>query len=687
MSDVTTIADLAAYHDAVDRALRASADYYANGASALDDDAFDSLLRGIVAFEALHPDNVRPDSPAGKVAGGVMSGTVTHTVRMLSLDNVFSEETLAERVASVERRIGRQVQRWTVAVKLDGLALAVRYEQGRLVRLLTRGDGITGEDMSHAIGSPMLTLVGLPDRLARPVSLEVRGEVLATRDQFEQANLARTGAGGAPFANARSAAVGSLRTQDRTYPVALTFYAYGVLPRGDEAGVAEEENTSFVAAMEEVAGLGVNTIADTPAGLAVCHTAGEIQTQVNAIGLMRGDLPFGIDGAVIRVDSPDDARDAGESSRAPRWAVAYKFAAESKTTQLLEVIWAVGRTGVIAPTARLAPVQVDGSEIEFATLHNPSIIAQLGLLIGDTVEVIKAGDVIPRVQAPVVELRTGDETPIVIPPVCPSCGGEIDKSQERWRCLQGRVCGALPAIEYAIARDQLDIESLGGMRIRHLIAEKLIEDFADVFTLTRDQLMALEGMADVSVDKLLGAIETARTRDLSRVFCALGVLGTGRSMSRRIARHFGTMQAIRNADVEAVQQVEGIGPKKAEVIVAELAQIGPLIDKLVAAGVNMTEPGALPQTADGDDGPMLPLAGMTICVTGAMTGPLETYTRNAMNDLIERLGGKASSSVSKTTTLLVAAAASGSKHTNAVKLGVQIETPEQFARRMEGHLA
>ena len=312
----------------------------------------------------------------------------------------------------------------------------------------------------------------------------------------------------------------------------------------------------------------------------------------------------------------------------PAWAIAYKLPATEKITKLIAVEWNTGRTGIIAPRAVLEPVELDGSVVTYATLHNVADITRRGLMLGDSVTVYKAGDVIPRVEAPVVHLRTGDERPIEIPQACPSCGDTIDTSQERWRCVRGRQCRAIASIAYAVGRDTLDIEGLAENRIQQMLDAGLIVDFADLFFLTREQLLDLERMGETSTDNLLAAIERAKGQPLSRVFCALGVRGTGRSMSRRIARHFGSMDAVRTADAEAIQAVEGIGPEKSPVVVAELIELADLIDKLVKAGVTMTEPGWTPPAdpaadLEASDTSALPLAGMSVVVTGAMSGALE----------------------------------------------------------------
>ncbi|WP_405837127.1 NAD-dependent DNA ligase LigA [Streptomyces sp. NBC_01518] len=687
------IVDAAAYAQAVEDAVKASAAYYAGGTSALDDDSYDRLVRGIAAWEAENPEQVLPDSPTGKVAGGAVEGDVPHTVAMLSLDNVFSAEEFTTWTASLARRIDHEVTRFSVEPKLDGLAIAARYTRGRLTRLITRGDGTAGEDVSHAIG----TIEGLPQELAEPVTVEVRGEVLMTTAQFEHGNEVRTAHGGQPFANPRGASAGTLRAKERAYTVPMTFFGYGLLPLADTdadlaARLAELAHSDL---MTQAAAYGVNTTATTDVPGVTAGTVEEVLARVQEIAALRAQLPFGIDGIVIKADLAADQRAAGSGTRAPRWAIAYKLPAVEKITRLLEVEWNVGRTGIIAPRAVLEPVEIDGATITYATLHNPGDITRRDLRLGDHVMVHRAGDVIPRIEAPVAHLRTGEEQPIVFPEVCPRCGSAIDTSELRWRCEQGRNCHLVAALSYATGRDQLDIEGLGHTRVVQLVDAGLVADLADLFALTREQLLGLERMGETSTDNLLAALTTAKGQPLSRVLCALGVRGTGRSMSRRIARYFATMDEIRAADAEAMQRVDGIGTEKAPSIVAELAELAPLIDKLVAAGVNMTEPGATPPApitdeADGeeaaataDDGP---LSGMTVVVTGAMTGPLEKLSRNEMNELVERAGGRSSSSVSKKTTLVVAGENAGSKRTKAETLGIRLATPDEFAALIADYL-
>ncbi|WP_112135556.1 NAD-dependent DNA ligase LigA [Glycomyces dulcitolivorans] len=683
------LADEAAYLDAVARARQAADAYYGSGESGMDDDTYDRLLRGITAWEVEHPDLVAADSPTREVAAGVTSGDVEHAVRMLSLGNVFSEEDLRDWAASVERRLGgRAVAAWVVEPKLDGVALAARYREGKLVQLVTRGDGSTGEDVSHVIGD----LTGLPQELTEPVTVEVRGEVLMTEAQFAAANEARAAHGGAVFANRRNASSGSLRAKDRPYRVQQTFFAYDALTdpaHTSDPGLADLPHSELIGRLEE---LGLGTTLGTPVGTFACADLDEVLARITAIGTLRPDLPYELDGAVIKADLPADRAEAGFGSRTPHWATAYKYPAAQKITTLLAVEWSVGRTGVIAPRAVLEPVEVGGTTITYATLHNPADIRRRDLMIGDQVTVYRAGEVIPRVEGAMTTLRTGAEQVIEFPDACPRCGAGIDRSQERWRCERGRVCGQVEAIRYAVARDCLDIEGLGEKIVVQLVEKDLIEDFADLFTLTRGQLLDLDRMGEVSADKLVDAIAGAKTRPLNRVFCALGVLGTGRSMSLRIATYFGSMDAITAADAAALELVDGIGGEKAPVIVAEVAELAPVIAKLKAAGVNLDQPGWVPPAApdaesDAEPGEGLPLAGLAVVVTGGMSGPLADYTRTQMNELIARAGGKASSSVSKKTGLVVAGENAGSKLAKAADLGIETITPEQFAERIAEFLA
>ncbi|MEU8621597.1 NAD-dependent DNA ligase LigA [Streptomyces sp. NPDC048623] len=673
------LTDRSAYTRAVEQALAASAAYYGDGETALDDASYDALARGIAAYELAHPGHVRADSPTGKVGGGVAPvGEVAHTVAMLSLDNVFDAEGLVKWDASLARRIDHPVEGgYAVEPKLDGAALAARYRDGRLVQLVGRGNGTQGEDLSHAIGS----IAGLPAEVPGGVTVEVRGEVLLTREQFERANEIRAAHGAKPFSNPRNGTAGTLRAKDRPYTIETTFFAYGAVELdggGFLTGAGHE------AVMDQVAALGVQTTSATEIGLRVYATLTEAQARVEEIQRLRPGLPFGIDGVVVKANAHAEQQAAGSGTRHPHWAVAYKLPPVEARTRLLAVEWNVGRTGHIAPRAVLEPVEVDGSTVTYATLHNPAFIRNTGLKVGDTVVLYKAGDIIPRVEAPMVALRTGEETDIVLPEACPGCGGDIDTSGERWECAGGASggCGRLPSLRYAVGRDQLDIDGLGVTYLEALVEAGLVDDVADLFFLTREQLAEATG-SDKRADSLLDRLAKAKEQPLNRVFCALGVVRTGRTLSREIARHFGTMDAIRAATPDELTEVNKLPGANAPKIAAHIAALGPVIDKLVEAGVNMTEPG----TGDADGTGSKPLAGEAVVVTGGMHGPLAGRNRNEMNELIERAGGTASGSVSKKTTILVAGEGAGSKLAKAEQLGTRVLTEDEFAALVAEYLS
>ncbi|MET9464049.1 NAD-dependent DNA ligase LigA [Streptomyces sp. NPDC006544] len=667
------------YTAALQQLREASRAYYGGEDGLLDDAAYDGLRLAVLAWEAEHPDEVAQGSPTGLVGDGAAPvGDVAHTTRLLSLDNVFDPDGLLAWGASLTRRLGHEpAGGFTVEPKMDGAAVAARYRAGRLEQIITRGDGTHGEDVSHVIG----TIDGLPAQLPVPATFEVRGEVLFTQQQFETANETRTAHGAQVFANPRNGTAGTLRAKDRPYRLEMTFWAYGVVELDDV--VLAPPGATHAQALAAVARAGVRTTADTPAGLHVVATLAEAQQKVDEIAALRAGLPFGIDGVVIKADDAAEQAAAGFGSRFPYWAIAFKLPAVERQTVLKDVVWDVGRTGVLAPTAILEPVDIDGSTVTRATLHNPADIRRRDLHLGDTVTVYKAGDIIPRVQAAVIGRRPEGAPEVPLPTACPHCGGEIDKSQERWRCAKGSAC-ALPAlIEYAAGRDMLDIDGLGRTYVKALIESGDVTDVADLFTLTEEQLTTASGSTKRGA-KLAEQIAAAKSRPLSRVFCALGVLGTGRSMSRRIAAHFGTMEAVRQADAAAMQEVDGIGGEKAPVIVEQLVSLAPVIDKLIAAGVNMEEP-QQPETGGGG-----PLAGKTVVVTGKMSGPLASAGRSEMNALIEKAGGTPGSSVnSKTTYLVCAPSASGKPSSKAVKateLGVTVLTPEAFAELVTEYL-
>jgi DNA ligase (NAD+) len=662
VAEAEPLPTIEAYREAVEQVRAAAAAYYSGPDLVLDDAVYDALLARVAATEAAQPRWKEESSPTETVAaGGGVVGDVVHSEPMLSLDNVFGEDALHKWATRLDRVLGRPAAGYTVEPKIDGLAIAARYVDGELTLVATRGDGRAGEDVT----GQARRAVGLPTRLSEPATLEVRGEVFMTDADFAVANELRTGHGEPAFAHPRSAAAGTLRAQDRAYDAPLSFLAYAV--HGLDVG----EPVAHSAAMARLARMGVATTA----GMPVCATIDEVIAAVHALTAARGTLGYGVDGAVIKADQPADRAAAGSSSRAPRWGVAYKFPADTRTTTLLRIEVQVGRTGVITPVAILEPVQVSGVIVTSATLHNFDDLTRRNVRAGDTVFVRRAGDVIPEVTGAQLDLRPADSVPFEPPTDCPRCGGDIDRTQKRWRCTRGRACGAHESLAYYAARTSMDIEGLGDKIIDAVVGAGLVTDPADLYDLTVPALAALERLGAVSATKLVANIQASKTQSLSRLLTGLGVRMTGRSMSRRLARHFTTMDALLAATVDELQRVDGIGPERAVTIAAELVELTPIIRKLNDRDVNMTEPDVTPTSAE-----LLPLqrpdgTPMTVVVTGAVPG----LTRDEGNSAVERLGGRPASSVSKKTDLVIVGEGAGSKAAKATQLGIPTMPADEFA--------
>lgn len=663
-------------YDAAVADIRAAADRYYNSDQLLLDDAtYDALLARVAASETAHPDWVDDNSPTQTVAAGVgASGDVVHQPAMLSLDNVFDADELTAWAQRLDRVVGTLTGSYVVEGKLDGLAIAARYVDGNLTLIATRGDGSHGEDVTHAADQ----IAGLPATLTEPVTVEVRGEVYMDDVDFARANDIRADHGEPAFANPRNGAAGTLRASSRPYRLPLRFAAYGV---ADPTTLGTDTHTATLTRLTE---LGVATTATTAAGLTCVTTIDKVVEAIEMLAERRATLGFAIDGAVVKADSYRDQDEAGLSSRAPRWAIAYKYPAEERFTTLLEVTAEVGRTGVITPRARVTPVDVGGVTVEYATLHNWELLTARGYLLGDVVGIRRAGDVIPELLPPNLTRRNPDAVrPIPLPTACPRCGGDIDTSQARWRC-PNRTCGTAEAVRYWASRDAMDIDGLGETIINQLVAGGQVTDPADLYLLSVDQLAALDRVGPTLAAKLHSNIATSTGRPLARVVTALGIRGTGRSLSRRLAAHFGSLSALRNADAEMLCAVDGIGTGKAALIAAELLDLGPLIDRLAALGIpaptqpantvtsttNVTTSGTT--AAEGTSGQ--PLAGKTVCVTGSIPG----HTRTSAQELVEALGGRAASSVSRSTDIVVAGDGAGSKLAKAHSLGIPVWTPEQL---------
>ncbi|WIB65366.1 NAD-dependent DNA ligase LigA [Curtobacterium sp. MCBD17_040] len=655
------------YTDAIDQAKTAALAYYDGSDELMTDAEYDHLLDRIREYEKANPDDVVEHGLFTAVAAGVsVGGNVTYDVPMLSLDKVkdlADIESFVDRVAAA----GGTVR---LEAKFDGMAFNARYENGTLAQVSTRGDGVTGEDLTDNVMK--LHITGLPKQLGSALAdgvLNVRGELLMTRDDFEFSNANRVASGKPAFANPRNATAGSVRKSDLDYDVRLTFMAYDS-DRGIQDGNLE------------LAGF------TTSSGLDIAADSTDVIARVLAFGDERkaADFPYPTDGVVLKVVEPEVWAALGTTSRAPRWAVAYKYEAETAVSAVLDIIEGVGRTGNISYTAIFDPVTVDGSTISRATLHNPSIIAELGVGIGSVVQVFKANDIIPRVGR-VVENPEG-VTPYIPSDVSPS-GAPLDKSAVIWRSTDpADSIGAL--ISYAGSRDALDIDGFSTAIADALVSGErpLVNDLGDLFTLQFQQLANLSlGTTEKGTKRFLGGkvaekilanIDAAKAQPLNRVITALGIRKSGRTFGRRLANHFHTMDALLAATEEdfLTSGIEGVGPERAALFHEGFQRNRAVIDKLRAAGVNMGEE---PEQAAEETAAALPLAGMKVVISGALNGPLAGTSRNEANELVERMGGQSSGSVSKTTSLLVSSEVGTSKWQKATDLGVRIVTPEEFA--------
>lgn len=664
MKTPETITTRESYQEAVAALRAASRAYYQSDSLLMDDASYDVLMRAVAAAEEMHPE-WSAEASTTVAAGALEGGDVAHTSAMLSLDNAMNADELETWYSRLSKMLAATRFDLAVEPKLDGLAVTAQYVDGELVQVATRGDGTSGEDVTVRAG----VAKGLPANLPNPLSIEVRGEIIMTTADFETANALRAAVGKSPFVNKRNGAAGALRGQSQETSYPLTFACYGAYGH-------ERVEDDHVDAMNFVRSIGITTAREMM-GLreGTVDRFADVLDVITNFKDVRENLDFDIDGAVVKVNTKANRDLAGNSSRAPRWAIAFKYPAQERLTHLLEVNWQVGRTGVITPRARITPTEVGGVTVEFATMHNVDHIKRNGWMIGDVVGIRRAGDVVPELMPPVVGQRPAAATAIELPTVCPRCGADIDKSQARWRCSRGRVCGAVEAISYAVSRDALDIEGMGSKLVTQLVESGRVADVADLFTLTVGQLAKMDRMGETSAQNIISQIERAKSQPLARFVTALGIQGTGRSLSRRIAAAFPSLTSLLNASVDELKEVDKIGVEKSTLIVKEIDDLSDTIKRLIAFGLPATTALESIETTTTSQA----LAGLSVVVTGSMTGALASKSRNEMNELIESAGGKASSSVSKNTALLVAGEAAGSKLAKANELGVKVLTPDEFA--------
>jgi len=643
--------------------------YYVLDAPEISDAEFDKLMRELDGLEKKHPELLSPDSPTQRVGGAAdtsLFAPVRHSEPLLSLDNAFDDEELTAWRDRVVKGLGRE-PRTVCEPKIDGVSLAVVYEKGKLIRGATRGDGQIGEDVTANVR----TIRGVPARLrtdAPPDWLEVRGEVFLRRADFERINVELGDAGKPVLANPRNATAGLLRQKDPNVTASrpISVYFHGLVR------IVGRRLDSYSETLAYLRELGLRT---HPEGK-VCDGLDEVRAYVKDMEARRHALEHEIDGAVIKVDRYGDAHELGATSKFPRWAIAYKFPPEEQTTTLRDIMVSVGRTGAVTPFAVLEPVRVGGVTIGMATLHNADEVARKGVLIGDTVVVRRAGEVIPEVVAPIPSLRKGTERAFVMPANCPSCGtpivrpeGEAVARCPNLRCPQ-QIWGRI--VHFA-GRGAMDIEHLGERTAGELLEKKLIADPADIFSLTDEQIGQLTNFKDRAIANLRAAINGAKDRPIDRLLYGFGIRHVGERAARALADHFGSIDRIAAAPVEEIAAIDGVGD-----VIARAAreffdrpETQELIEKLRRAGVRLEEQ----RQARGG-----PLLGKTFVITGT----LDKFSREEAKARIESLGGKVTNSLSGKTDYLIVGESPGTKLDKATKLGVKTLDEAAFVALLEG---
>lgn len=638
--------------------------YYVLDSPEISDAEYDRLFRELQELEEKFPEFVTPDSPTQRVGAQPAEefGTVPHTIPMLSLDNAMDEEEVREFDERVKRFLGTDEDiEYVAEPKLDGLGVELVYERGKLVVGSTRGDGFVGEDVTQnlrTIRAVPLVLLGDP-----PERLEVRGEVIMHIEDFRELNRRRAEEGEPPFANPRNAAAGSVRQLDpritASRPLDIFFYGVGQV-------VGREFSTHWEV-LQALRSWGLRT---NPLNR-LCRNVDEAVDYYRELLKIREELPYEADGIVIKVNRLDLQRRLGEKARSPRWAIAYKFPPRQATTVIKDIVVQVGRTGVLTPVAIMEPVHVGGVEVKRATLHNQDEIDKKDVRIGDTVIVQRAGDVIPEVVAVVKERRTGKERPFRMPERCPVCGAKVVRlpDEAAHRCTNS----ACPAqvkerIRYFASKNAMDIEGLGVKLVAQLVDRGLVKDVGDLYFLTKEQLASLDRMAEKSAENLLEALERSKEREPARVLCALGIRHVGEHVARVLMDHFGSIDRLAKASADELESVPGIGPEVAGSVVDFFSHEENMrvLEKLKRAGLKF----------EVEKEAARPLSGKKF----VFTGTLSSMTRSEAEELIRKLGGEASSSVSRRTDYVVVGENPGSKLERARQLGVKTITEEEFLR-------
>ena len=642
--------------------------YYDDDKPEITDYEYDMMMNRLKALEKEFPELITEESLTQKVGGHVKEGfkEVVHEVPLQSLQDVFSFEELQEfddRVTKKSEEENEEV-RYVVETKIDGLSMSLEYVDGVFIRGATRGNGLIGEDVTDNLR----TIKSIPKVLTKPETITVRGEVFIGTKEFEKLNEEQEILGKSLFANARNAAAGSIRQLNSkiTTERPLDIYIFNVQKWDKNPFNSHYEQLNY---LEEL-GFNVNPVR------ILCKNQKEVEDAINKIGEDRENLSFGIDGAVVKVDSLTFREKLGTTSKTPRWAIAYKYPPEAKETILKDIICQVGRTGVITPMAVLEPVKVAGSTISKTTLHNEDFIKEKGLKIGDTVIIQKQGDVIPEVIKVIEEKRTGKEIEYNMPTVCPVCGSPAvrNEGEAAIRCV-GIECPAqlLRSIVHFVSKEGMDIDGLGYKIVEQLIENGLIKNIADIYSLTLEEIASLKKNGKKFAGNLIDSIENSKKQDLFHLITALGIRQVGTKAAKVLAKKYKTIDNLQSATFESLAETEDVGEITANNIMEFFAQeqTKDVLEKLKEAGVNMKvlEEETLDNRFEGK--------------TFVLTGSLEKYTRNEASDLIEKYGGKVSSSVSKKTSYVLAGEEAGSKLTKAQELGILVLTETEFEKMCE----
>ena len=643
--------------------------YYVMDQPTIEDSEYDQLFHQLKALEQQYPECIQADTPTNKVGGKALPKfeSITHVVPMLSLGNVFNQEDLFAFARRIEERLPNQKIQYDVELKFDGLAISLWYENGILVRGVTRGDGETGEDITQNVK----TIRNLPKVLSSaqvsvPALLEVRGEVLMPKAGFEKLNAENEAKGEKTFANPRNAAAGSLRQLDPAIAASrpLAFYAYGIAQCEPNHGL-----TSMSASLQWLTNFGF-AVGERHF---VCDSIQEVQEKYEQINAERPNLSVEIDGMVVKVDDLKQQQQLGFLSREPRWATAYKFPAVAALTTVENIDWQVGRTGTLTPVARLNPVAVGGVTVSNVTLHNIGEIHRLDVRVGDTVSVYRSGDVIPKVEKVWPEFRPDDTVEVHLPENCPVCESPVvmPEGEALARCSGGLYCAAqrIEAIRHFVSRKALDIEGLGDRWVESLLHLDLLKNVADIYSLHehREQLLTIEKMGEKSVQNLFDAIENSKKTTLAAFIYALGIRGVGETTARMLANTFQTLEALQNADIETLKKTPDVGDITAEWIIDffQAPHNLEVVQRLLEAGIHW-------------DAPIAPTRQPLNGESWVITGTLSQMGRDEATQMLQALGARVSGSISSKTKCLVAGEKAGSKLEKAEKLGVQVMNEQEF---------